>query len=156
GAASMIVNTTPVFTALLAAIFLGERLRAIGWAGSFVSLGGAALIGVAETLSHDGRFHVSPEAWVLFISALSWALNMVLQKPLLRRYTPVEITTYTLLLGTIPLLLYAPGFAANIHGAPLPATLLLVYLGTVPIAVAYSTWAWVLSRMDASRAASFL
>src|SRR5205823_3017448 len=46
GAASMIVNTTPVFTALLAAVFLGERLRAIGWAGSFVSLGGAALIGV--------------------------------------------------------------------------------------------------------------
>src|SRR5205823_15133101 len=71
-------------------------------------------------------------------------------------YTPVEITTYTLILGTTPLLFSAPGFLSNVGSAPLPATLLLLYLGTVPIAVAYSTWAWVLARMDASRAASFL
>src|SRR3712207_8076901 len=44
GAASVLINTVPIFTALLAVTFLGERLRALGWVGMAVSFGGAALI----------------------------------------------------------------------------------------------------------------
>ena len=41
GAASLLINTAPIFTALLATAFAGERLRAIGWIGMVVSfLGG--------------------------------------------------------------------------------------------------------------------
>ena len=43
GAASFIVNTLPIFTALLAAV-LGERFNRWGWLGSLVSLAGIAVI----------------------------------------------------------------------------------------------------------------
>src|SRR5919107_3675300 len=33
GGASVLINTAPLFTALLAVTFLGERLRVLGWAG---------------------------------------------------------------------------------------------------------------------------
>ena len=43
GAASILINTAPLFTALPAVAFLGERLRALGWVGMAVSFLGAAL-----------------------------------------------------------------------------------------------------------------
>jgi drug/metabolite transporter (DMT)-like permease len=47
GAASILINTAPLFTDLLAVTFLGERLRAFGWVGMAVSFAGAALISLA-------------------------------------------------------------------------------------------------------------
>ena len=44
GAASVLITTAPVFTALLAAAFLGERLRPLGWVGMAVSFVGGALV----------------------------------------------------------------------------------------------------------------
>ena len=43
GAASILINTAPLLTALPAVTFLGERLRALGWVGMAVSFLGAAL-----------------------------------------------------------------------------------------------------------------
>ncbi len=40
GAASFIASTLPIFTAVLAVLFLGERINAWGWIGSLVSLAG--------------------------------------------------------------------------------------------------------------------
>jgi len=40
GAAGVLIGTAPVFTALLATVLLGERLRALGWAGMAVSFMG--------------------------------------------------------------------------------------------------------------------
>ena len=44
GAASFIVNTLPIFTALLASLVLGERFNRWGWLGSLISLTGIAVI----------------------------------------------------------------------------------------------------------------
>ena len=38
GSASILIATAPVFTALLAVAFLGERLRFLGWVGMGVSI----------------------------------------------------------------------------------------------------------------------
>ena len=44
----------------------------------------------------------------------------------------------------------------QVRAAPLPDTLAVVYLGAGPAALAYATWAVVLSRLPASRASSLL
>ena len=44
GTASFVVNTAPVFTALLGAALLGERLRPIGWFGIGLSFAGVCLL----------------------------------------------------------------------------------------------------------------
>src|SRR5215213_8006604 len=57
GSASILIATAPVFTALLAVAFLGERLRVMGWVGMGVSFLGSAMIslGEGEALSLDAR-----------------------------------------------------------------------------------------------------
>lgn len=81
---------------------------------------------------------------------------MIIQKRMLARYRPVEITTYAIWAGTLLLLPFSPGLPAAIRSAPLPDTLAVVYLGVGPAALAYATWAVVLSRLPASRASSIL
>lgn len=152
GSASLLVNTVPVFTALLAGAFLGERLRALGWLGIAVSFLGAALVAAGEA----GDLRFSTGALLVLGAAVCQGLQFVLQKPYLARYRPVEFTSYSLWAGTLFLLVFSPGLLRDLGEAPLGATLSVVYLGVFPAAVAYVSWAHALSRTGAARAASFL
>jgi drug/metabolite transporter (DMT)-like permease len=152
GAASVLINTVPIFTALLAVVFLGERLRALGWVGMGVSFAGAALIslGEGEGLSLD------PRAFVILLAAVSSSIYFVFQKPYLRKYGALAFTTYAIWAGTLLTLVYLPGFLAQVRTAPPGTTLAMVYLGVFPTAISYVTYAYAMSRMAASRAVSFL
>ncbi len=152
GAASLIIAAVPVFTAVLAAIFLRERLRPVGWAGVAVSFLGVALI----TVGQGKGVSFDPSALLIVAAAVGSSVYFILQKPYLGRYSPLELTAYTMWAGTVPMLVFLPGLVRALpHAAP-AATAAVVYLGVFPAAVAYLAWAWVLSRMPASVTASFL
>jgi drug/metabolite transporter (DMT)-like permease len=152
GIASFLINLNPIFTALLATAFLGERLPALGWVGMGVSFCGAVLL----SLGAGSRIHFEWGALPILLAAVSTSVYFVLQKPLLKRYSPFEVTTYTIWAGTVFLLVFMPGFAGAVAAAPIRSTLAAVYLGVFPAALAYVTWAYVLSKVPASRASSFL
>jgi len=147
GAASLIVSFTPVMTAFLAVFLLGERLRPAGWAGIAVSVAGVALISLGE----GGGIALNPGCILVLISSLGSSLYNVFQKPFLKRYDPIAFTAYAMTAGTVFMLVFAPGLPAAIRGAPMEATLSVIYLGVFPGAIAYSTWTYALSRMPASR-----
>jgi drug/metabolite transporter (DMT)-like permease len=48
GAASLIIGAGPIFTALLAASILKEKLKSWGWIGIFISFFGVALESLGE------------------------------------------------------------------------------------------------------------
>jgi drug/metabolite transporter (DMT)-like permease len=152
GAASILINTAPIFTALLAVAFLAERLRVWGWVGMAVSFCGAAMIslGEGEGLSLD------PRAFVILVAALSSSIYFVFQKPYLRKYGALAFTTYAVWAGTLLTLVFLPGLVSQVRTAPLGTSLAMVYLGVFPTAIAYVTYAYTMSRMAASRAVSFL
>jgi drug/metabolite transporter (DMT)-like permease len=75
---------------------------------------------------------------------------------MLDRYRPLEITTWAIWAGTLLLLPFAGGLVGEVRAAPTADTLAVVYLGVGPAALAYVTWAVVLSRLPASRASSIL
>ena len=147
GAASLIVSFTPVITALLAVFLLKERLNVFGWAGIAVSVAGVALISFGES----GGITLGTGSLLVLVSSLGSSLYNVFQKPLLKRYDPVALTTYAMIAGTLFMLVFLPGLAGVVREAPLGATLSVVYLGIFPGAIAYSTWTYALSRMPASR-----
>src|SRR5262245_44322597 len=70
GPASMLVNMSPVFTAVMAAIFLGEQLSFKIILGLSVCLTGAALIGMGEAKG----MHFDPGALYLVGAALVWSI----------------------------------------------------------------------------------
>ena len=152
GAASILINTVPIFTALLATVFLGERLRLIGWVGMGVSFVGAALISLGES---EG-LSLNPRAFVILVAALSSSIYFIFQRPYLEKYGALAFTTYAIWAGTILTIVFLPGLVSQARAAPVDTTLAMVYLGVFPTAIAYVTYAYVFSRMVASRAVSFL
>lgn len=152
GPASLLVNTAPIFTALLATAFLGERLKWLGWAGMVISFCGAALIALGET---EG-FALAPGAFFILLAAVSVSVYLIIQRPYLRKYGALNFTAYALWAGTLFTLVLLPGLFSELRAAPTGVTLAMVYLGVFPTAVAYVTYAYVNSVMAASRAVSFL
>jgi drug/metabolite transporter (DMT)-like permease len=152
GAAGVLIATAPVFTALLAAAFLNERLRPLGWAGMTVSFTGAALISVDE----GEGFTLDPGAFLILLSAVCVSVYFVFQRPYLAKYGALAFTTYAICAGTIFVLPYLPGLFLQSLAAPTGTSLVLVYLGLFPTALGYVTYAYAMSRMNASVAVSFL
>lgn len=152
-ASALIIASGPIWTALLANAFLGERLNGFGWAGVAMAFAGVAAIALGEG---KGGLTVEPMAVVTLLAALSTATYFVLSKKPLRTYSAVEFTSYVIWFGTIPLLVFAPGLAHQLPAAPAWSTWLIVFLGVFPGALAYVMWSYALSGMPASTTASFL
>ena len=152
GPAAVLIQTLPIWTTLAAIVFLGEKVTAWGWAGIGVSFGGVLVIGLGK----GSGFGLNWGAGLILLASFSASAYNIIQKGMLDRYRPVEITTYAIWAGTLMLLPFGAGLAGQVRAAPIGDTLAVVYLGLGPAALAYATWAAVLKRLPASRASSVL
>ncbi len=152
GSASLLIASTPIWTALAARFWLHERLTGWGWCGVFVSFSGVALIASGEA---DG-IHLSQQALIILAAALASALYIILQKHYLARYSAVEFTAYSIWFGTAMMVPWGRGLWHTLRTAPAPTTLAIVYLGIFPGALAYRRGLMCspTARPDASRPCS--
>lgn len=148
GTTAMLVNVGPILIAVLAGSLLGEGFPRWLMVGAAVALGGALLIGVA-TRTAGGADRLG--ALLALVAAAAYAIGVVAQKPVVRRLPALQVTWLACTIGAVACLPFAPGLVADLASAPAGATAGLVYLGVVPTAVAFSTWAFALARMDAGR-----
>jgi drug/metabolite transporter (DMT)-like permease len=152
GAASFLINCSPIFTALLGTLILGERFRIWGWVGSAVSLAGVALIASAD----GGAAGIGSGAWLILLAAGCQSIQFVLQKPLLARYGAFATTAYIVFAGAIFLLPFLPAALRTLPVASAGSIEAAVYLGLFPAALAYAAWSVVLARFPVGRASSFI
>lgn len=152
GAASFIVNTLPIFTAVLATIFLGERFNRWGWAGSLFSLAGIGLIASGQ----PGGLALGAGASLVLGAAMCSALYFVLQRRLIPVYGPLACTAYTLLAGAVLLSPWLPGALNALSTASHETWFAVLELGIFPAALGYATWTIALGHFGAARASNFL
>ena len=152
GPASFVLNTSPIFTAILASKFLGERLRPMIWLGLTVSMVGTGIIAFGEAKG----FSLEPALLLVLLAAILQSGYFVLQKPLLERYSAVQLNAACIIAGTILLLPFLPGLVEQVGHAPLRTTSAAVYLGVFASAIGYVMWAYLSARMPVSRTATFL
>ncbi len=152
GTASMLIASAPVFVALLALAFLHERLCLRAWLGIGLSFLGVAVISVGSGAGGG----ISWSALLVLAAAFSGAIYSVGQKPYLRRYGALQFTTYAVWFGTLFLLWFLPGLVQEMSTAAPAATWAVIYMGIFPGAIGYVSWSYVLSRLPASQAGSFL
>jgi len=152
GSASLLIASAPIFTAILAIFILREKINAWGWTGILISFLGVALV----TLGEGKGIKFEPAAMLILLSAISTSFYFVLQKPYLKKYSPLQFVTYTIWTGTFFQLFFSAGLFQSIKNASIGTTLAIVYLGIFPAALGYITWSYVLSRIPASLAASYL
>jgi drug/metabolite transporter (DMT)-like permease len=148
-----IINTAVVITAVISVLFLKETVRNVGWLGMLVSLAGVGIIAFGEG---EGGLSANVGSLFVFIAAIVTSIYFVVQKPLLVKYSSLEVVTYAIWFGTLAMLPGLIGIREEVAAASLFSTLSVVYLGVFPAVVAYVAWSFVLSRMPASRAATFL
>lgn len=152
GSASLLIASVPVFTALLAVRFLGERMGVAGWAGTLASFGGVALISVGE----GQGLSMDPGVLPILLAAVAESVFFVLQRPYLGRYGSLPFTTYSIWAGTLYMLVWLPGLRDDVAGASFEATASVVYLAVFSTVVAYVALAYAFSKLPASRTVSFL
>ena len=103
GTASLLVNLSPVFTAIGASLWLGEEMTRRRWTGVAVACGGATLIALAG----NGGLSLEQGALLVLGAAVVQAAFFLAQKPLLRRYGSLELTTWAMALGALMALPFA-------------------------------------------------
>jgi len=152
--ASFIINTTPALSALLAAVFLGDKLRLAGIAGIAISLGGVGLI----AFSGGGalRFDHSLGALILLGAAIVHAMHFVYQKATLAEVSPFAVTAGSMIAGALCLAPFAPGTYAAVLRASPQSLIVVLYLGVLCSAFAHLAWSHLLAHLSATRATSIL
>ncbi|WP_243737787.1 DMT family transporter [Blastococcus xanthinilyticus] len=147
GTTAMLVNVGPILIAVFAGLWLGEGFPRWLVVGITVAFGGVLLIG-ASTRGADAD---AVGVLLCLVAALTYAVGVVAQKPLLRRLPGLQVTAIACGIGALCCLPWAWALADELGRAPAASAAGLVYLGVVPTALAFSTWAYALSRMDAGR-----
>jgi drug/metabolite transporter (DMT)-like permease len=148
GASSVLAQTTPLFSTLLARFVFKDRVSL--WRWGCVLLG---LIGVVIVVAGDhGLGSIDTHGLLILLAALSWSFYFALQKHHARRYDGLTLVCYTVWAGTALLLIYLPGLVDQVIRAPGHVQLAVVSLGVFPSALAYLAWAYVLAHVDLSRA----
>ncbi|MFE0020161.1 DMT family transporter [Amycolatopsis sp. NPDC059021] len=151
GTASLLIAVAPVFSAALAAAFLGERLTRRKVLGSVIALGGSATIALS-----GGEARYSAAAWGVLAAALVQGIYHVGSKPLLRRYSGIEVACYATWSGTLFLLPLAPSAAHGLVSAPVPTTISAVLLGIFPSAIGFVVWGYAVARYSVTVATAAL
>lgn len=152
GMASFVINISPVFTAILAWLTLGERLPAKGWIGLGVCLAGTALLAFGA----GSGFAFEPAVLILLAAAVVQAVYFTMQKPLIGRYGAVTTTSWTVWCGTALLLPAVPSALRAASEVALGATLWIVYLAIIPTFIGYAAWAYAVSHAPVGRVTSVL
>lgn len=98
GNAALILATVPMWTAIFAWMFIGERLRPISWFGLAVALAGTIVVAIqSDSVSHDTQLLLGN--LIMLVSALLWAGGTVYSKPLLAKISPLQLSASATLLG---------------------------------------------------------
>jgi drug/metabolite transporter (DMT)-like permease len=148
--AAMLVQVGPIVVALLAALFLGERLT--GWllAGIAIAFGGVVVIGSA--MRGEGGSDLSGVLLAL-LAAVTYAIGVVSQKLLLRRLSGIEVVCYACWIGVVVCLPWSGDLVDVVRHGDAADLGWIGYLGLFPTALAFSLWAFALRHTDAGKQA---
>ena len=148
GTAAMLVSVGPLLIVVFAGLFLGEGFPPRLLIGSLVAFAGAVVIGLAVRGTGTG----ADVGWgIVFsvVAAVAYAAGVTIEKPALRRGSALQVTWLACGVGTLVTLPFAPGLLAEASRAPASSLAWVLYLGTFPTALAFTTWAFALGRTNA-------
>ncbi len=157
GTAALILATTPIFVAIYAHLLGIERAKPLVWAGILLSFAGIVLIIVGGSQQIDLRGGAALGSLLMLGSAMGWAGYVAGSGTLLRRHSPLKVTTMSMMFGTPLLVLVSlPQIIAQPWGSvPAGGWAGLLYSSSLSIALAYVLWTTGIQRVGTARTAVF-
>lgn len=149
GVASFLLGLVPVLTIVISVVFLKEQLPQRSWIGVGLSFIGLILLVLGEPNSQGldlGIFYI-------LLAVFAGCAYHIFSKRYLQYYHPIHVTAWIMWGGTLSLMVFLPNLIADLKQASTAETLVVIYLGIFPAAIAYFAWNYVLQHSKASTAA---
>ena len=105
--APVIMTTTPIIVLVLSLIILKERARLIQYLGVLVGAIGSVIFILQNS---EGGFATGQGDLFIFLNATSYALYLVLVKPLMKKYKPLTVITWVFTFGLTYLMFWKFSF----------------------------------------------
>ncbi len=161
GAAALVTTLAPLFTLILAILFLKEKVvlkrvagMLIAFAGLFIVLrwGKVGMGRITGVENADVKYML-----LATLAPLSWSFYTILGKDLLSNRSPAVVTCLPVVLGTLPLLFLAtPGFFAKAALMEPSHWYALAYLSFASTLLGFFVWNFALRHLPASTTSSFI
>jgi len=156
---SVLISTNVIFIILLSTAFLKEAFSFKKTFGVVLSFVGVATVIFAqsnnETISFNNQFIIG--CVLVLLSAFCWASYSVVGKKLLAKYDPFTVTTYAFVFGTVMFLPFVFfDMVSVIQSVSFDGWMAVLYLAVLCSVFGYVAWYYVLSKVDAGKAAVFL
>jgi drug/metabolite transporter (DMT)-like permease len=154
--AALIMAINPLLTALLAAVFLGEKPAARHWLALPV-----ALSGVLVVISHGNMGTLASLSFahgdlLMLAATTSWALYNILTRRYMPQGSAIANTSWIMAVGAVLLLSVALDSDSHIHMLDLKAGIAMAIMVVGGTVLAYLFWGIGIARLGAARAAIFL
>lgn len=147
---ALIIGSSPVVVAFLAAGLGFERVSGFHWLGAALSMLGVALV-VGEGPSLAGG---SLTGDLLVLGAVvCWAFYTVASRSLLERHSPLVVTTYSMVFGTAGYLVVGARELADLQWLHMTswAWVALVFSAVFALFVAYLVWYSAVQQLGSAR-----
>jgi drug/metabolite transporter (DMT)-like permease len=157
GTASLIIATIPLFVVILASIFLKEHITLLKILGIIVSLVGVIIISLWGTPGITIEIIYLSAAAAILLASFVGAIYTIGGKKLMKRYSPLSLTTYAFLFGNLGLLVFIrPLFFEQVINLSWQVWVSVLFLAIFPTVLAYSFWYAALEVKPASELTVYL
>ncbi|WP_416045836.1 DMT family transporter [Priestia megaterium] len=151
---AIITSSTPAFMVIFARLILKEKLN--------IKKGISVCLATIGVLLIVGNGHINMSSQLggisLLMAALTWALMSILIKRVPSNYSPVVVTTYSILVAILVLTPFVYKGLAEIHISKLTDPTIgggLLYLSIISTALAFILWNRGLQLLNASSGGLF-
>jgi len=151
---AIITSSTPAFMVIFARLILKEKLN--------IKKGVSVCLATIGVLLIVGNGHINMSSQLggisLLMAALTWALMSILIKRVPSSYSPVVVTTYSILVAILVLTPFVYKGLGEIHISKLADPTIgggLLYLGIISTALAFILWNRGLQLLNASSGGLF-
>lgn len=148
GTASMLVQLAPLLVAVTAGFIFGEGFPQPMIVGLIVAFGGVVIISLGR---HSGGTNDGTGVVLGLLAAVLYAVGVLVQKLALPRVDALTATWLGCTVGAVATAPFAGQAWTELGLASASEWLGVVFLGVGPTAIAFTTWAYALSRMPAGR-----
>lgn len=153
GKTSIILYTMPIWTSILAAIFLKENLSSQNIIGLIFGVIGLGLI-IGEDIYYDSTANGMIGIILILIASILWAFANIYFRLYLKEQPQLPITAYQMLLGSIGLgvcaFIFERGSSITWNIASIYA---ILFTGVIASALCFSLWYYLLRNISTITAA---
>jgi drug/metabolite transporter (DMT)-like permease len=154
---SLVVTTSPAFAAIIAAVWLKERVTSRQIVGFVIALAGVAVVIVAGM--GEGTALTVSNPWgaaLTLLSPMCWAMYTILSKTLTSRFAPVTAVGVAMVTGSLSMLPLWPHAADGLSDITSTGWAWMAYLVVGGTVIPYLVWWRALDQLTAASTTAYM